>query len=596
MDSFERFWGVMEEEELGIPPEKRKEVISRILKEFDLKLKSVNEIEDGGNDLLAVCSDKLGKEVTSLIRIWTESEGVEKYEVEDLYEDMIKRKSTTAIFITASYFFNDAKDFAKELPIKLIGRIKLSEIIIEIEAIKSEKAFVSDISDGDVVRYFQRMRKGKTLSKFGLVSPEDIEKVDRRYAPIGFFSLIKVDEAIEDRKFAYIDLSSGDILYIDEGLIKKDGFLRRILNLPKKSQEYLMYLVEHGELHHEHFEGRYLTILKKRGLILEYEKKKRGFLGGILAEVMDVIVEIAGQLGEVVSTAGTTYTPTKTTASPTHPPVKKRVRAEANIPPFDQPYNLENFMMVSNASEKFDPDPRKYEPEEIGEILSKTTGYEAKFEYMIHFPYYLCRFSSRTGDRHRRLYSASFKKFFPRAGSYGLLHHIINKYPELFYLLLVALYIGYNIGKPEGLPHIFSSAFIFTVICGVVGTLLKASFKTERTAPYYGVSIFRYGFPSMHSMVAVGAVGFVYFIEPIGHLLSVVLIPVALVYGYSRVRIGAHTVADVVGGGIIGLIIGILSGMYLLDTHLPDSVEMILTALFLLTPFISLIIRSKYIH
>ncbi|MEA3255378.1 MAG: phosphatase PAP2 family protein [Candidatus Altiarchaeota archaeon] len=582
----------MEEEELGIESKRLREIISRVLSEFDLELKSIEEIEGKKGDLLAICSDKLEEKVTSLIRISTDIEGVERFDVEDLYEDMLQGKSRTAVFITTSYFFKETKEFAEELPVKLIDKIKLSEIIAEIEAIKRERAFVSDMSDRDVVNYFQRRIRGVTWGKLGLMIPETIAGIDRRYAPVGAFILKRVEDTMEDRRPVYIDLSSGDILYIDEGAIKKDGFMKNILNLPKKSREHLMDLVEHGELHHEHIEGKHLTILEKKGLVSKYEKKSGGLLGSILKEIMTAFIEIISQVGELVTTSTTRPIPPPGAA----PPVKKRVMAHINIPLFDQPYNLGRFMEVSKASEGFDPDPKIYEPEEIEEILNRTTNYEVKFEYMVYFPYYLGKYSSRKGERYMRLYSAKFKEFFPRPSSYGLLHHIINKYPELFYILVAVLYIGYSINEIEGIKQVFSAALIFMVICGITGTLLKAAFKTEREVPYYGVSIFRYGFPSLHSLLSIGLIGFVYFIDPIGPVFSLALIPVGLIYGYSRIRIRAHTLADVVGGGIIGLIIGILSGMYLLSIDFPEPVGTILAALFILTPFISIIVRIKYIR
>ncbi|HDI72761.1 MAG TPA: restriction endonuclease, partial [Candidatus Altiarchaeales archaeon] len=285
MDDFERFWMEREREELEIEPEKLRKVLSKILKEFNLELKSIEETEE--KDLVATCLDKLGREVTSLIRIRADTEGIERDDVEDFYEDMVEKRAVAAIFITTSYFFKDAKDFVEGLPIRLVDRTQLSEIIAEIEAIKVEKAFVSGMNDSQVVKYFQKKIKGRVLGRFGM--PENIEEIDRRYLPIGFFSLKKIEENVERRKFAYIDLSSGDLFYIDEGRIKRDDFIKNILNLPPESREHLMDLIEHGELPHEHIDGKHLVILKKRGLLGEYEE---GRGGGILSTMVNGIMSL----------------------------------------------------------------------------------------------------------------------------------------------------------------------------------------------------------------------------------------------------------------------------------------------------------------
>jgi len=587
MDDFERFWMEREREELEIEPEKLRKVLSKILKEFNLELKSIEETEE--KDLVATCLDKLGREVTSLIRIRADTEGIERDDVEDFYEDMVEKRAVAAIFITTSYFFKDAKDFVEGLPIRLVDRTQLSEIIAEIEAIKVEKAFVSGMNDSQVVKYFQKKIKGRVLGRFGM--PENIEEIDRRYLPIGFFSLKKIEENVERRKFAYIDLSSGDLFYIDEGRIKKDDIIKNILNLPPESREHLMDLIEHGELPHEHIDGKHLVILKKRGLLGEYEEGRGGgILSTMVNGIMSLVMIIIDTAGEFVGIPRSEHVPKEGTAQP------KRVKARVNIPIFDQAYNLENFMEVSNASEEFDPDPMKYKPEEVEDILRKITGYEVKFENMVYFPYYLCKYSGPRGERYRRLYSVKFKEFFPRPGTYNVLYHIIDKFPELPYLILAVLYIHFNISETEKLMHVFSSSFLFLIICVFTGTLLKAIFKTERVTPYYGVSVFRYGFPSMHSLASIGAIGFVYFIEPMGPLLSLVLVPIGLLYVYSRIKIGAHSVTDVIGGAIIGLIMGIISGMHLLKIYLPYPLELIFTTLFVTILFIFIIIRIKYIH
>jgi hypothetical protein len=79
-------------------------------------------------------------------------------------------------------------------------------------------------------------------------------------------------------------------------------------------------------------------------------------------------------------------------------------------------------------------------------------------------------------------------------------------------------------------------------------------------------------------------------------LLSVLMIPIAITYVYSRLRIGAHSKTDVVGGAIIGFFIGIISGILILGTKLPDVVEIVLSFLMVAGLAGSILARLKYMH
>lgn len=170
------------------------------------------------------------------------------------------------------------------------------------------------------------------------------------------------------------------------------------------------------------------------------------------------------------------------------------------------------------------------------------------------------------------------------------IYYIADRTPEVPYIILAILYIIYMEDTAKIL-HIFSSTFIFAVLVLIVGIILKIAFKTKRMVLRYGNSMLRYGFPSMHGMASIGALAFTYFINP---LISLTLVPIGIFYVYSRIKIGVHGIADVVGGAIIGIIIGIFSGWYVLNNvYLPRNIELMLTILFFTTPILSAVVRAR---
>jgi membrane-associated phospholipid phosphatase len=602
-DDFDKFWLELEKEKLlGIDPEKLTKILAKILKEFSLQLTNVAEAEqkslissaaESPGDLVVTSVDKLGKVVKILVRIEKDSTAIEKDDVEDLYSDMIDSGSLNAIFLTNSYYTKEAKEFAQGTPIRLVDRKELSDIVYEIESATLQRAFVSEIGDQYVTNHFRNKLKNK-LTNIILKLKDTINEIDRRYMPIGFFTVKKVRETVEKREHAYIDLTSGELYYIDEGKLMKSDVVKKILELPAEAKKTLMGLMEAGDLPLDHMSGRSLDILLKKGLVMVYDQKKSG---GILQEFFSLISFIVAELTEPLIRRGE-YGQGITTK------VNKFVSAAIKVPPFDHPYNLEYFMEVANASEAYEPDQIKYNPEEVAEVLSKMTGGEAKFNYNVYFPYFLCKYSGPQGVKYERISSPKFKDFFPKASEYNTFYHIIDKFPDLPYLILAFLYLGYiGYSKIEftKLTHIFSSTLLYVALALTIGIVLKGVFRTQRTTPFYatqdyGINVFRYGFPSLHSLASCGAITFCYFIDPLGPLLSVLMIPIAMTYIYSRLRIGAHSKTDVVGGAIIGFFVGALSGILILGTKLPDMVEIVLSFLMIAGLIGSILARLKYMH
>jgi len=166
---------------------------------------------------------------------------------------------------------------------------------------------------------------------------------------------------------------------------------------------------------------------------------------------------------------------------------------------------------------------------------------------------------------------------------------ILDKTPELPFFIAAVFYITF---VPRGdFPHIFSTAFLFLTACIIVGSALKLTFKTKRPQELTSFPLFKYGFPSLHAMVSVGAIAYVYFIN---QSLALILAPIGLLFMISRTELHYHTRKDVWGGALLGIIIGALAGTIGLSTHLPQKTEVAFTLLFFITPVVFSIFRLKH--
>lgn len=171
----------------------------------------------------------------------------------------------------------------------------------------------------------------------------------------------------------------------------------------------------------------------------------------------------------------------------------------------------------------------------------------------------------------------------------NILFGMVDKVPELPYFILAFLYI---VQETDGLRavHAFSVSFIFMALSIIVGAVLKVTFKTKRPVNRLNAPVFRYGFPSIHAMVSIGAIAFLVFIEPFYALL---LTPVGLFYSYSRLKLKVHTGADITGGAVLGTIIGVLSGIFILPVRLHYSIEFFFASLMFIVPVCFTIVRIK---
>ncbi len=173
------------------------------------------------------------------------------------------------------------------------------------------------------------------------------------------------------------------------------------------------------------------------------------------------------------------------------------------------------------------------------------------------------------------------------------IHNIIDKVPELPYFIVAMVVVLNN--PDSGYIHVFSTAFLFMLLSLSVGTALKFIFKTKRptnTYNYYAIPVWGHEFPSLHSMISIGAIAFVYFVDK---WIALILVPVGLFYLYSRVAIKVHRVISVISGAIIGLITGIISGHYLLNYHFSSNLELSFMVLFFVIPPMCSFCRIRYL-
>ena len=168
-------------------------------------------------------------------------------------------------------------------------------------------------------------------------------------------------------------------------------------------------------------------------------------------------------------------------------------------------------------------------------------------------------------------------------------YKILDRIPELPFFFVALAYIIF-VPRTDYI-HIFSTAFVFLAASLLFGCTLKLTFKTKRPKELTPIIFFKYGFPSLHAMTSVGAIGFVYFISP---PLAILLSPVGLIFMASRVELHYHTRRDVWGGAAIGLLLGAAAGRYGLGIHFPPNLEFAFAVLFFTTPVVFSFFRVKH--
>ncbi len=572
-------------ETIEIDEDKLKTILKPILKEYNLKLDSIEMINEGEWRVISI--NRLGNNVRSIV--WTKyMVSVEKEDIEDIYEEMLHEKAHNAIFITTSHFTKEAQEFAEHLPIKLIDGMTLSELIPESKAIEVDKVFLTDKNDADAIRYFKSMRKRKRLGLFG--EDERIEYVDRRYIPFAIYKIVNErgnGEGESNRVF--IDLSNGDMPHIEERELVNEDIIRNLMELPDEAREHLLDLINYGDLSFKHIKGKNLEILEKKGFVRVSGKPsgEKSIINIISEEILDTMDIIAINIGNLPlpkerEIRYEKYEHREVVKTPTG---ERMVRATIKIPQIDHSFDLEHFIKTSTIIDKdFDVDDTGYDVEEIRNVLERIYQNRTEFVGMIYMPYYLCKYKTAYKTRYIRYISPSFdEKVIPKKTPEYEVYRFIDRAPALPYIVLGIAYLFLGLNNMEKTLHVFSSAMIFMFLVIITGIFLKLILRTPRRVPRYWGTPAVYGFPSIHSMLSVGSIGLFYFIDP---SVLIILIPLALIYIYSRLAIGVHSMVDVTGGAIIGFIIGILCGIYIYKIDLPTYIETFMTILFFVTPIL----------
>ncbi|RLI94757.1 MAG: hypothetical protein DRO94_02155 [Candidatus Altiarchaeales archaeon] len=562
--------GPPEPERLELDENKLRKLLSKLLPEFNLEIKYMERTREG--DIIIVSHHfVLNKDVRTLLRAISYHGPIEREDIEDLQEDMLQIGAINGILITSSYFTKDAQKYAKHLPIRLVDGAELIELLEEHRVVEAKGAFLPRFTDEEVIDYFENRKRERLFGLFP--SDEKIVEIDRRYIPLAQFRFRQILNDKEIIRNVYVDLHSGDVLYLEEDKIMRDDFIRRIMDLPQDAKKEYMDLIRYGELKHKYVKGKTLNILERKGLVIVQMDGRGDKLNLILDEISDAVTITTSEIS----------TPTSEAPKLKKREKEKQVRAIIYKPEIDISFDLEHFMEFSKEIKKeFDPDPINYKYDEILDILQNLYKKDKiSYDGLVYLPYYKCKYvTSDNVERYDKLIAPKFKPFMPKFDKY-LIYRIIDKFPAIPYLFIAIMYLIINLKEIDKVIHIFSSAFIFLLICIIVGILLKIIFKTERRIPRYTGTIAKYGFPSIHSMASIGGIAFVYFVNPFFALL---LIPLGLLYVHSRISLKVHSEIDVLGGAIIGIIIGIFCGIYILKIHLPYEIEILFSILFFIVP------------
>ncbi len=170
------------------------------------------------------------------------------------------------------------------------------------------------------------------------------------------------------------------------------------------------------------------------------------------------------------------------------------------------------------------------------------------------------------------------------------LYNLIDRLPEFPYFLLALFYV---LTTPVDVARqVLSAAFCYMVFAISVGLAIKLALKTPRPREYRCIPIAKYDIPSLHTLVSVGSIVFIYFINP---LYAVVFTPVGVLYMYSRIKLGIHTKKAVIYGALIGVVIGFFFGTIITEIDL-GPLRVPAAILFFAIPVCASLYRLKYLR
>lgn len=131
----------------------------------------------------------------------------------------------------------------------------------------------------------------------------------------------------------------------------------------------------------------------------------------------------------------------------------------------------------------------------------------------------------------------------------------------LIWVLLIAALIAYKRTRKEGL-----GCAISLILCFIVVNLFLKN-AVARVRPYDAMEQIRclvepqadYSFPSGHTAVAFAASVPVFIIS--SKKLGIIMIIFSVLMAFSRIYVCVHYPTDVIGGAVIGILCGVVTGM-----------------------------------
>ncbi|MBU0762855.1 MAG: hypothetical protein KKD39_07495 [Candidatus Altiarchaeota archaeon] len=171
-----------------------------------------------------------------------------------------------------------------------------------------------------------------------------------------------------------------------------------------------------------------------------------------------------------------------------------------------------------------------------------------------------------------------------------ILYKLIDRVPEMPYFMMALAYSHLEVEKAL---HTFSASFLFLLLSILVGLFLKTLLKTKRPVEYPCIPVARYDIPSLHTLISVGAIPLIYFLDS---KYAFFFVPLALVYMYSRLKLGFHSKKAVYLGALAGLVVGVVSGFVLSKMVFGLNESIFLTVSFFMLPLAATVFRLKYIR
>jgi hypothetical protein len=244
---------------------------------------------------------------------------------------------------------------------------------------------MAEMSDPGAGAYFEKRRGGFLRSK------DDIESIERRYAPLasfkikwkdetssGFFS--KVKKLRERRNVFYVNLMDATLYCVRGSLLAKKpdveefDLVEKIMDLPPKALEFLSDILKGGNI-------TYRELNKKHFLFLDGNPD------------MMMILRARDLIYVEPKFTGTEYS------------------AKISIPSLEsRGYDLGNFLSVEEkALENREKDETKYKPADVLWRLEKLLQGNGEFSGFVYLPYDKCTYVDKEGrSRHDELISPKF--------------------------------------------------------------------------------------------------------------------------------------------------------------------------------------------